>query len=211
MLLIDLQYFPAVSFFSDSFRESNILFDSYDPYRKMSFRNRCLIAGANNIIGLSIPLEGGRQQTAPMKEIRVSRSEPWQVKHWRSIHSAYNRSPFFEHYEEELEKIYKNKTVWLQDWNRACLEWIKQKTGWPPEIGILTGSEPEAGTDPKTDTGKLKYTDRRNELLPKNYLTFAAPRYHQVFEDSLGFQANLSVLDLLFNTGPDAFSYLAKL
>ena len=208
MLLVDLQYFPPVTFFSTLFKESNVCFSPYDRYRKMTFRNRCLIAGANNIIGLSIPVEGGRQQTAYMKEIRISGSEPWQKKHWRSIHSAYNRSPFFEHYAVELEQIYKTDPMWLQDWNRTCLEWIKLKTGWPPALTFVAGPVPDTGTGAAIAMGTPNYTDRRNELLPKNYLSVPAPRYHQVFEDQLGFQANLSVLDLLFNTGPDAGSYL---
>ena len=212
MIIADLQYFPPVSFFSTSFTETNVVFNECDVYRKMSFRNRCLIAGANNLIGLSIPLEGGRQQKVAMKELRVSETEPWQKQHWRSLTSAYNRSPFFDHYAQELEKLYQTKALFLLDWNRTCMEWIKAKTGWPPAIHFLSSELSEVQTGEKrflTDGGILQ--DWRNRLMPKNYLSFPAPVYHQVFGETRGFQANLSVLDLLFNAGPQSATILAGL
>ncbi len=209
MILADLHYFPPVSFFYASYAETNVVFSEYDAYRKMSFANRCLIAGANNIIGLSIPLEGGRQQKASMKEIRVSPAEPWQKQHWRSLMSAYNRSPFFDHYSGDLEKLYHTKQLFLLDWNRTCMEWIKTKTGWPPAIHFPgSGSSGDPAGEERLPEGRAILEDWRNRMRPKNYLSFPAPVYHQVFADTRGFQANLSVLDLLFNMGPQCAEIL---
>jgi len=95
MIVSELQYFPPLSFFSTLYRETYVDLDIYEIYRKMSFRNRCLIAGAQGIIHLSVPLLDGRNQQLPMNEVLISDTEKWQSRHFKSIRSAYNRSPFF--------------------------------------------------------------------------------------------------------------------
>ncbi|HVY76596.1 MAG TPA: WbqC family protein [Puia sp.] len=196
MIITELQYFPPVSLFKISFIETNIVFDIYEPYRKMSFRNRCLIAGANGIISLSIPLIMGRDQRVPMSEVRIAGSEDWRDRHWKSIQSAYSRSPFFEYYRDELAAIYGSGEEKLVDWNLKCLYWVKDKLGWPPEIRLKTEPEKEEWTGSGTDI--------RNQVLPKNYMAQPAVRYRQVFEERTGFHPNLSILDLLFNEGAHA-------
>jgi hypothetical protein len=193
MILSEIQYFPPVTFFKTSYPESYILLDQYEIYRKMSFRNRCLIAGANGIISLSVPLLHGRNQQVQMKDVRIAMSEHWQARHWKSIQSAYNRSAFFDHYRDGLEKLYRMKTGWLMEWDLECLQWVKEKLSWPGEIR-LTGN-PETGTEVE---------DHRNRVLPKNYAEFRPVKYRQVFEEKLGFMPNLSILDLLFNVGKQA-------
>jgi hypothetical protein len=169
-------------------------------YRKMSFRNRCLIAGANGIISLSVPLQHGRDQRTLMKEVRIDQSEDWQGRHWKSIQSAYNRSPFFDYYREDLGKLFRLKTGLLLDWNLECLKWVKEKLGWPAEIRLTE--------NPVTGPGKEKWQDLRNQVLPKNFMDFSPVKYRQVFEEKTGFFPNLSILDLLFNTGNQAGRYL---
>ena len=129
MIVFELQYFPPVSFFSTLYRETYFYFDIYEIYRKMSFRNRCLIAGAQGMISLSVPLEKGRNQQLPMNEVRISDTEKWQSRHFKSIRSAYNRSPFFDFYQDELAAIYQRPFELLTDWNLCCLEWVKEKLG----------------------------------------------------------------------------------
>lgn len=193
MILSEIQYFPPVTFFKTSYPESYILLDQYEIYHKMSFRNRCLIAGANGIISLSVPLLHGRNQQVQMKDVRIAMSERWQARHWKSIQSAYNRSAFFDHYRDGLEKLYGMKTGWLMEWDLECLQWVKEKLSWPGEIR-LTGN-PETGAEVE---------DHRNRVLPKNYAEFRPVKYRQVFEEKLGFMPNLSILDLLFNVGKQA-------
>jgi hypothetical protein len=195
MVLSELQYFPPISFVGTLFKESYMLFDIYEPYRKMSFRNRCIVAGAQGIISLSIPLINGRNQILPMNEVLISNQENWQARHFKSFESAYNRSPFFDHYRDELVAIYKKPFNLLMDWNLHCLGWLKEKMDWPAEISFTEKAIPfkEEG-----------YNDQRNLILPKNYSHLNPAKYRQVFEERTGFFTNLSVLDLLFNIGPDA-------
>ena len=196
MILSEIQYFPPVIFFKTSYKESYIYLDKYDMYRKMSFRNRCLIAGANGIISLSIPLEHGRNQRVPMKEVQIARGEDWQGRHWKSIQSAYNRSPFFDYYRDELEALFRLRSGLLMEWNLECLKWVKEKLKWPAEIRLTDNHKPGSGRD--------TVKDLRSRVLPKNYMQFNPLKYHQVFEEKTGFLPNLSILDLLFNTGKQA-------
>jgi hypothetical protein len=166
----------------------------------MSFRNRCLIAGANGIISLSVPLQHGRNQQSQMNEVRIARSEDWQARHWKSIQSAYNRSPFFDHYRDELESLFQLKFELLMDWDLECLKWTKEKLRWPAEIRLTERREPGSETE--------LWQDLRNKVLPKNHQDFTPVKYRQVFEEKTGFLPNLSILDLLFNLGKQAGNLL---
>jgi hypothetical protein len=193
MIVFELQYFPPVSFFSTLFGETYFYLDTYEIYRKMSFRNRCLLAGAQGIISLSVPLQQGRNQQLPMNEVRISDTEKWQLRHFKSIRSAYNRSPFFDFYQDELAAIYQRPFDLLADWNICCLEWVKEKLDWRAGIRF---------TDSAILYQSDGVTDLRNTVLPKNYMGWKPVKYRQVFEERTGFFPNLSILDLLFNCGP---------
>jgi len=192
MIVSELQYFPPLTFFSALYRSTYVYLDIYEPYRKMSFRNRCLLAGDRGVISLSVPLKEGRNQRLPVKEVMISDAENWQSRHFKSIKSAYNRSPFFEHYEYELAEIFNKPFVRLADWNLYCLNWVKEKIAWNAELRFTEKATPYAGDAPD---------DRRNSVLPKNYSAWNPVKYRQVFEEKTGFFPNLSILDLLFNTG----------
>ena len=195
MIVSELQYFPPVSFFSVLYTNSYVKIDIYEDYHKMSFRNRCLIAGAQGIISLSVPLREGRNQRLPMNEVLISNSEKWQARHFKSIQSAYNRSPFFEYYQDELAVLYQQPFTRLAEWNIHCLNWLKKKMDWPAEIHF---------TDVVIPFHSEGVDDRRNRVLPKNYSDLNPVKYRQVFEERTGFFPNLSILDLLFNTGKKA-------
>lgn len=200
MLLAELQYFPPIIFFKISYKETYIYLDQYEFYRKMSFRNRCLIAGANGIISLSIPLEKGRDQRARMNEVRISYSEDWQKRHLKSIQSAYNRSPFFDYYKDEMETLFSRKFELLMDWDLHCLSWVKEKIAWPAEIKLTEFQEEAFVPD--------LWEDYRSWILPKNYAQHTPLQYRQVFEEKKGFFPNLSILDLLFNAGRETGNLL---
>jgi hypothetical protein len=201
MIISELQYFPPVDFVSALFEESYIYLDIYEPYRKMSFRNRCMIAGAQGIISLSVPLQEGRNQRLQMKDVLISNAENWQGRHLKSLCSAYSRSPFFEYYVDELSQIYQKPVEKLTDWNLVCLNWIKEKLAWKIQWHLTEGPVPFQDEN---------FEDQRNRLLPKNYKEFDSLRYRQVFEERTGFFPNLSILDLLFNAGPGTPEELTK-
>jgi len=201
-VLIDSQYFYGVDAYKTLYNASHIKIDVYENFKKMSFRNRCRIAGANGLIELSIPLEGGRDQKRLMKDLRISYREDWQRNHWGAIFSAYGRSPWFEHFRDDLVRFYEKKVIYLVDWNTGIFEWTNLKLG---------RSLPTDFTESYQKTYD-HWVDLRNEFLPKTVAQKSPqnlPRYHQVFEQKHGFIPNLSVLDLLCCEGPGAAGILA--
>jgi len=122
-LITDLQYFPSIILCKISNKTSNIIFEQYEFYQKMSFRNRCQVAGSQGRINLSIPLAKGRDQRTLMKDVRIAGTYHWQDQHWKTILACYSRSPWFEFYRDELEPLYRKPFTFLLDWNLACFEW----------------------------------------------------------------------------------------
>lgn len=154
-----------------------------------------MVAGSNGVVGLSVPLEKGRGQRELMKDVKISYTDNWQVQHWRTIESCYSRAPFFEFYRDGVWQLLQQQETYLLDLNMATLTWLKKVLKMP---GAVSRTASYQKTYPEG------VTDKRNNLLPKNYQQAAGcPRYTQVFEDRIGFQPNLSILDLLFCCGPE--------
>ena len=200
-LIVDSQYFAPVIFYKISYNFSHIVFEQFETYQKMSFRNRCQIAGAQGVIDLSIPLVGGRGQKGLTRDVRIAGDRSWQEQHWRTIVSCYSRSPWFEYYRDGLEKLYGKPADFLMDWNQECLEWSLRALGMSRTIG-------------RTEAYREVYlpgegADWRNRLVPRDRKKWEeAPRYHQVFEERIGFTPHLSILDLLFCEGKEAIRYI---
>jgi hypothetical protein len=194
-IIIENQYFPVVNWIKYSFQKKYIVLSSCEAWQKMSFRNRTVICGGNGLINLSVPVRQGRNQRIPFNEVEIFYRENWQLNHWRSIVSCYGKAPFFDYYRFDLEKFFSKRHNYLFDLNLAILEWLKKMLNFPAEIII-------AGNDKIVDY-KQFMDDISSKWLPKNFQKDdEIVRYAQVFEDRIGFQPNVSVLDLLFNTGP---------
>ena len=195
-LIADLQYFSPAIFFSYLSNSTHCIFGQYEHFQKMSFMNRCTLLGGNGPINLTVPLDGGRNQRSVMKEVKILNRENWQDRHWKTITSCYNKSPWFDHYRDELENLYSLKFEFLIDWNLRCFQWIYDKLAIKTPISL-------SGEFVK-DYDKNIYEDLRGKLMPstinKNFPD--AVRYPQVFGDRFGFVPNLSVLDYLFCVGP---------
>jgi len=204
-LIIDSQYFYGVDAYKILCQHSHVIIDIYENFQKMSFRNRCRIATASGEIDLSIPMVGGRNAARPMKESRIAYREDWQKKHWGTIVSAYNRSPWFEYSRPELESIYQKKEEFLLDWNMRLFDFTNRLLGIKPDIKFTKSY--------LSDYGGAGISDFRGRFRPSKKPSqgdLELPKYHQVFEERLGFLPGLSVIDLLFCEGPGAAGILIK-
>lgn len=173
------------------------MLDGHEHYQKMTERNRYRISGANNSILLSVSLENGREQRLPMNQVKIANTDRWQVQHWRTLLSVYNRSPYFEHYEPELEQLYRTEFTHLVTFNKVAMDWTMRQLRLATK---MTEAERFLKEYP------AHYQDLRQH---KTYST-QTPQYHQIFMDRLGFVPNLSILDLLFSEGPGAGAWLSK-
>jgi hypothetical protein len=204
ILLIEIQYFPPVIAYSALIKCNKAEFSIYENYRRHSFRNRCIIAGANGPISLTVPVAGGRNQKKIVADVLIDNSVDWQQQHWRSIFSAYGKSPWFIHYADSLKKLFSQKPEKLVEWNRLCLDWVNQVFGFKMRLlespGLLESQGPLEGSSRQENY----YLDWRDLILPANFQDSQLgpfPVYTQVFEERFGFQPNLSILDFVLCCG----------
>lgn len=200
ILLIESQYFPSLEYYLTLLRYDKLKIERYEHYQKVTYRNRCYVAGPNGRILLSVPLERGKNQRTPMKEVRICNGERWQALHWKTLESAYRRSPWFEYFEDELAPCFGRRYHFLLDWNLEMFDRINRLL----DLDI---------TYELTDSFRLTYeepglTDARDRILPGAWRQEDTagdyPVYTQVFGERTGFLPNLSILDLLFCEGKNA-------
>lgn len=200
-LLTPILPFPNIYWWQRAARAQRVLWDEAEHFQKMSFRNRYLIAGPDGVMTLSVPVAEGRQQRRSMGSVRTDSRDKWQLRHWRTLQSAYNRSPYFEFYADKLEPLFSRSYELLADFNRDSIGVVAGilELNWESDR-LLTFQKP----------GPEGMTDIRHDFLCKDYLQrMPSPiRYYQVFADRTGFLPNLSILDLLFNEGPATSTFL---
>ncbi len=187
-MIIESQYFPCIAFWAQAYSDRRIEIEAHENYQKRSYRNKCNIYGANGSITLSVPLEKGKNKQMPIKDVRISYVDPWITNHLQSIKSAYGRAAYYEFYWEDIEVIIKKKHHFLYDLNWECLEYFASKLGIELTETLEYNSSYTEG-------------DFRQKIRPRH--SFTTSYYPQVFEESMGFQSNMSILDLLFCTGPE--------
>ncbi len=195
--IIESQYFGCIAFFIELYKCDHIYLEQHETFQKMSFRNRCQILGAGKVINLSVPVLGGRDQKTFTNNIYIDNTQKWQVQHWRTLESCYNKSAFFLHYGPEIKDILFANHDKLWDLNRAALKWVIKKLKWDGTISASTNYEKNL---------RENWLDNRNQFTPSSRLDYKTTPYQQVF--TVPFESNLSILDLLFNLGSQSSAYL---
>jgi len=196
-ILIEYQLFAPISVFINSINAPKWIFEHQETYQKMGFRNRYQVKGANGAIDLTVPLKGGRDQKATISSIEIDTNQAWAIRHLRTIESCYNRSPFFDYYKPELQKMLMKPWRFLVDLDYAAAQWVLAKIGWDGTMAITNEWLPRYSSD---------VIDLRNKWKPANRHQFPAQAYQQTLGEI--FEPNLCILDLLFNKGPEAIVYL---
>jgi hypothetical protein len=190
-LIAEIQYFGSIDWIKMLFQFSNIKIDISVRYQKGGFLNKCRLADSNGPVLLSVPLVNGRSQQGPVKDIRISYAEPWQIRHRRTIESCYANAPFYEYYRDGLMQLLETKHVFLVDLNQACLDWLLKRLQHKGRIEYIMEWQERWGPDT---------TDLRGIRNPPS--VHPPIHYTQVFEDRLGFLAGLCILDMLCCCGP---------
>lgn len=185
-----LYYLPNIAYFQELLSLPNIELHLNDQYHRQSYRNRTEIVGPNGKLILSIPTQKLEPGHRKFENIRISYSEPWLKQHWKSFESAYRRSAYFEFYEDKLSILYQKPSFeYLWEFNYELITRVLKML--KNEKEVMLNKELEI------------------ELKDYNKLYFKR-EYNQVFRNKIAFVENLSILDLLFNTGPNAKQYLIK-
>ena len=203
-ILLSTSYLPPIQYIS-KFLLGKVLIENDENYSKQTWRNRCVITGPNGIQALVVPVKRGSFHKIHIKDVEVDYDLPWVRNHLRTFHTAYKHSPFYEYYIEDLEQVYRKKIRFLLGLNSTLLE-ILLKLPDLPAIISYTGKYYRPGSEENM-------LDYRESIHPKKRMVdpfFQPVPYHQVFEDRYEFQPNLSIIDLLFNEGPDSLSIIRQ-
>ena len=222
--LLTTAYFPPVSYFAAIAQEmtglisrrgdggslelspSVVYIEACENYQKQSYRNRCRFYAADGVQTLSCPIlhEGGTHKI-PITELKLDYKKPWIQQHERAIMSAYRTSAYFEYYQDELFEILERKYEKLFDLNLALIRFFIEKIGLKVDLRLTDEYAIEPLMD---DLRETIHPKRANPILRD--MDLEKP-YFQVFSQKYGFQSDLSIMDLLFNEGPDSILYLKHL
>lgn len=214
--LLSSTYFGPVQWFAKLHRYDRCVIERCDNFVKQTYRNRCIIAAADGPQTLSIPVEHGKGEHQAMRDVRISNHGSWRHLHWNAIVAAYGETPFFDYYADDIRPFYEREWTFLFDFDlettlTACrlldirptieLSSCYDKDPFASHCALSGGAK-----EPQTST-----IDLREAIRPKHPAAddeFAPRPYYQVRARKYGFLPNMSVLDLLFNMGPEGIFYL---
>ena len=214
-MLLSTAFFPPVSWFAAAAKDwgrvvvtnpssfCDVYLEAHENFQKQSYRNRCIIASANGPEAISVPVvHDGDIFHTPITEIRVDYKDQWVKKAWRAIESAYSTSAYFEYYKDDIYAILSSGIPTLWDLNLRIIGFFIQKI----RLGIrIVPTESYASAGNALDYRDIIHPKKQNTILKD--LDMEKP-YFQVFAGKYGFQSDLSVMDLLFNEGPQSLLYL---
>lgn len=201
-ILLHPCYFGPVSMFVAMIKADAVVFENEDNYQKQTYRNRMYIYGANGKLSLNIPIKhsGDKPQHQRYRDLRIENNFNWQKQHWKSLETVYRTSPFFEFYEDEFAPLYNKKFEFLMDFNYKCLELALDCL----QLEIDFKKTAEFILHPKEMIDARKLVEAKG---PENVIF---ETYSQVFDTKFGFLNDLSIVDLIFNEGPNALNYLEQ-
>lgn len=197
-ILVQPTYFPSISNFVAIANATKVTFEIDDNFQKQTNRNRMYIYSPNGLQMLNVPIKHGKELHQKTKDIRIENDFDWQKQHFKSLEAAYRNSPFFEYFEDDLAQIFFKKHVFLLDLNFETINFIYASL--------------------RLDHNYFKSVEYQHEVIENDCRLLANGKkdqssfevYPQVFQEKVGFLNNLSVLDLLFNEGKFALTYLKQ-
>ena len=197
--LLATTYFGPIQWYQKLNRYDEVEIEQHESFQKQTYRNRCMIATTQGVQALSFPVEHDADDR--ISNMRLSDHGNWRHVHWQAIASAYGDSPFFEFYEDDIRPFFFERN-WerLIDYNEAIAQTMCELLDIHPAVRRTEQYAVNSDAD-----------DFREVIRPKRPLPdadFKAMPYYQVFREKHGFLPNLSILDLLFNMGPESIFYL---
>lgn len=194
-----LFYLAPVAYFSAlQTVDFNFLLEKHEHFPKQTYRNRATIASPNGSLDLIIPVVKGAKVHTAMQDVKISYDSKWQRLHWLSMQTCYRSAAYFEYYEDGLAPFYEKKYDFLFDFNLELLNWLFKQLKLDVTVDFTADYE-------KQLPGALDY---RDQFSKKNIHEMETKSYFQVFSDRNEFIPNLSIVDLLFNQGPQTKLYL---
>lgn len=199
-MILSTAYLPPIEYFANIAQNTSIQIEQWEHYIKQSYRNRAVILSANGPLSLILPVEKPQGSKTLIKDVKIAYHDRWNAEHWNAITSAYNSSPYFEYYRDDLEKFFTQEYTFLLDYNTEMLNCILKLLHIQCDISYT-----ETFVSPNNACDDCRYS-----ISPKINSNVTFQTYTQVFDDKFEFVQNLCILDLLCNLGPDAKEYLQR-
>ena len=201
--LLQTTYFGPVQWYQKLKRYDHCVIEQYDSYQKQTYRNRCVIATANGLQALTVPVDHSPLTIdhVQCKDLRISDHNQWRRVHWNALQSAYSESPFFEYYADDIRPFFEQKYEFLIDFNEAIRQKMCELLDIETSVSYSSGFRVQG-------SGFRDFREVIHAKHPQDDPEFQPRSYWQVFQHRYGFQPNLSILDLLFCMGPEAVFYL---
>jgi hypothetical protein len=197
--VLPMFYLPPVEYFAQlNSYNPDFLIEKHEHFPKQTYRNRANIYSPDGILTLVVPVVKGSKVHTPVKDVKISYDFNWQRLHWMSMQACYRRSAYFEYYEDEFALLYESKEPFLFDYNQKILMMLLKLLKIKTSIHYTESYE----------ANYPSLIDLRQSIHPKKDSGFDQKPYFQVFEERYGFIRNLSIVDLLFNQGPQSLNYL---
>lgn len=204
-VILTSAYWPPVQYFTKLYAAPYVIMESHDHYVKQTYRNRCVIAGPNGALALTIPVEHEGTSRPVTGNMRISSHGNWRHLHWNALVSAYEKSPYFFYYADDFHVLYERPFERLVDFNEAIMKKVCELLDLHPAIKTFEAYYQAENNGCGQQPAEL---DLRETIRPKidfhSDTHFHAFPYYQVFQQKNGFLPNLSVADLLFNMGPES-------
>ena len=202
-VLLSTAYLAPVEYYAKLLAYDHVLVEQYDHYVKQTYRNRCTIAAPDGPLALTVPTVKPDTPKCSTRDIRISDHGNWRHLHWNALESAYNHTPFFEYYKDEFRPFYEHRYEFLMDFNEALCRLVCSLIDLSPRMERTSAYE----------AAPARADDFRERIHPKKDFRTEDPLFHplpyyQVFQSRLGFLPNLSIVDLLFNMGPESLLVL---
>ena len=229
-VLLSTTYFGPIQWYQKLYRAEKVFIERCESFQKQTYRNRCHIATTNGIQALTVPIEGHASISSinTIKDLRISDHGNWRHLHWNALKSAYGESPFFDYYQDDIRPFFEQRWDYLLDFNEAIREKMCELLDIQPSVNYTeeftvyslqftddyTGeseglaSKSTVNCKPSTVNNIMDFRFAIRPKHPEPDPDFTPKRYYQVYEQKHGFLPNLSVLDLLFNMGPESIFYL---
>ena len=196
--LLSTTYFGPVQWYQKLYRAEHVWIEQWESFQKQTYRNRCVIANPNGVQALPVPII--RRESQRVQHIRISDHGNWRHLHWNALQSAYGESPFFEYYQDDFRPFFTERWEFLYDFNEAIRTKVCELIDIQPRV-----------SDTEAFDASPAIPDFRQAINPKHPEPdpdFTPKPYYQVYQQKHGFLPNLSILDLLFNMGPESIFFL---
>ncbi len=196
--LLQTSYFGPIQWYQKLNRFEFCLIEQCDSYQKQTYRNRCVIATANGVQALTVPVEVSGEKQA-VKDVRISDHNQWRRVHWNALQSAYSESPFFDYYADDIRPFFEQHYDYLIDFNEAIRQKVCELLDIRPQVAYTSEYTKQHPNDFR-EVISAKHPQPDSDFEPRSYW--------QVFGRKHGFLPNLSILDLLFCMGPESVFFL---